>query len=48
MSKISKKELSAEQKATAARLIKGGLAMASEDCIVFFCEWDKQTFLTYG
>lgn len=48
MSKLNKKELTFEQIVTADKLIKGGLAMNTEDNIIFFCEWDKQTFLTYG
>jgi len=48
MSKLLKKDLTAEQIIKADKLIKGGLLTNTESEIVFFCEWDKKTFLTYG
>lgn len=45
---ILKKELTTEQIIKADKLIKGGLLMSTESEIIFFCEWDKQTFLKYG
>lgn len=45
---LLKKDLSREQKAKAQILIKGELAHEDDESIIFFCEWDKNTFLKYG
>jgi hypothetical protein len=48
MIKLLKKDLTAEQIIKADKLIKGGLLMNTESELIFFCAWDKKTFLTYG